>query len=102
MRQILARPIPIEVMEDNEACIVALKKGYSPSMRHVSRTQRISVGFVSDCFTLPNLNDGGISIIKAATADHKGDMFTKFLGPTDFEKACRMIRMVRRTTRIKK
>jgi hypothetical protein len=96
MQQILGRPIPIKVMEDNEACIVALKKGYSPTMRHIARTQRISVGFVYDCFTLPNLEDGGISIHKVATAEHKGDMFTKFLGAADFEKACKMIRMTKR------
>ena len=66
-------------------------------MRHVARTQRISVGFVSDCFTGPNLDDGGIPIYKAAIAEHEGDMFTKFLGPADFEKACRMIRMVKWT-----
>ena len=97
MQKILGRPIPIKVMEDNEACIVAIKKGYSPSLRHMARTQRINIGFLSDRFTLPNDQDGGISIHKAATADHKGDMFTKFLGAADFEKACRMIRMAKWT-----
>ena len=97
MQQILGRPIPNKIQEDNEACIVACKKGYSPNMRHLQRTERINVGFVYDCINLPNLGDGSITILKAATADHKGDMFTKFLNPIDFEKACKRIRMVKRT-----
>jgi hypothetical protein len=49
---------------------VALEKGYAPNMRQ--RTQRIAIGFVIGCFTLPNFDDGGIIIHKAANADHKG------------------------------
>ena len=97
MQQILGRPTPIKVQEDNEACIVACKKGYSPNMRHLQRTERINMGFVYDCINLPAMEDGPITILKAETAEHKGDMFTKFLSPADFEKACKMIRMVKRT-----
>ncbi len=87
-------------MEEKAACIVALKKGYATNMRHITRPQRISIGFVSDCFTLPNFDDGGISIHKAAIVDHKGDLVAKALGAADFEKACRMTRMTKRVKKL--
>jgi hypothetical protein len=48
--RMLRRPINMLVREDNEAAIVAARKGYSPALRHLPRVQRISTGSVHELF----------------------------------------------------
>ena len=97
LQHFLRRPIDLDVMEDNAATIVAASRGYSPAMRHLTRSQRTSLGFVHDMISQkPNPGEGSISIVKADTKEHRGDMFTKELEPKAFDHALRMIRMERR------
>ena len=49
----LDRPVRAEVGEDNQATIAAIKKGYSPQLRHLQRQQRTSLGQVHDLVTDP-------------------------------------------------
>ena len=37
-------------VEDNEATITIVDKGYSPSMRHLARVQGTDIGFLHRCF----------------------------------------------------
>ena len=41
LQLLLGRPVNAVIHEDNEACITAIRKGYSPTLRHILRTQRI-------------------------------------------------------------
>ena len=92
---VLGKAVPVQFMEDNEACIVAVRKGYSPSLCALSRTQRVHLGFLHDViFDEDSLVEGGNrELLKVETALHKGDMFTKELEPQKFIKALSMLGM---------
>ena len=99
---LLNRPVVMRLMEDNDATITAVQKGYSPSLRHLVRAQRVSLGFLHE-LTNPDPEssldtEGEIVILRADTDDQKGDMFTKELDVAAFHRALDMIRM----TNIKK
>ena len=40
---LLQRSVKLRVMEDNQATILVVKKGYSPKLRHVSRTHKVNL-----------------------------------------------------------
>ncbi len=48
--QLLDRPMRLRTFEDNSATIIAIQKGFSASLRHLPRTQRLSVGFAHEFF----------------------------------------------------
>ena len=116
LSKLMGRALPLEVMEDNAASITAAQKGYSPSLRHLPRTQRTSVGAVHEMFfwneedeeELANLrfwghlmepkldNDvpvGLISLLKVDTKIHKGNFFTKTLTPMAFRQGLELLRV---------
>ena len=94
MQSILKKPIDLELCEDNAATVISATKGYSPSMRHLPRTQRISVGLINEMINEePRDGEGRISIKKVETAKHKGDLFTKELDGQMFANALAMIRV---------
>ena len=94
MQEILQRPVEAELLEDNAATIIAVNRGYSLAMRHVRRTQRTSLGLIHDMITEePEEGQGRIRLIKASTADHLGDAFTKELDPRAFKDAMTAIGM---------
>ena len=67
---------------------------YSPAMRHLPRVHRISIGLLNEITTREETDDdGNVRVHKAATADHKGDLFTKELDRAKFEHALNMILM---------
>ena len=79
---------------DSEATITSIRKGYSPATRHVPRVHRISIGLRNEIATREETDDdGNVRVHKAATADHKGDFFTKELDRAKFEHAPSMIQM---------
>ena len=61
------------VKEDNAACIIAVTKGYSPSLRHLKKTQRIALGhlheisFEDEHHDRSATTDGKFTFEKAAT-----------------------------------
>mgnify|MGYP001221059820 CR=1 FL=1 len=40
--------IPLIVLEDNQACIKVLEKGYSSKLRHVLRNHKVNIGSIHD------------------------------------------------------
>eukprot|EP00971_Amphidinium_carterae_P096965 1919553-Amphidinium_carterae.2 len=40
--------VPLRMYEDNDACSSIVKSGYSPKLRHLVRTQRTSIGMLSE------------------------------------------------------
>ena len=88
LQTILKTPINLEPCEDNAAAIISATTGYSPSMRHLHRTQRISIGLLHDMIN-EELQEGkgSISIAKVETSKLKGNLFTKELDPQIFPDA---------------
>ena len=61
------------VFEDNEAVIKMIKKGRSPTMRHVSRTHRVALDWLFDRIDL----DSKIQIEYIDTKNQLADILTK-------------------------
>ena len=82
--QALGRPVGLLCLEDNTQCIAAVKKGYSPALRHLARTERITLGVAHEQFFGDNSN---FVLEYQESSKHKGDSFTKKLVPHLFEIA---------------
>ena len=99
LQAMLGEAVDCVVKEDNAACTIAVMKGYSPSLRHLKRMQRIALGHLHEIFFEDEHHDGSantdgkFTLEKAATADHKGDLFTKELHPAQFNHALDLIRI---------
>ena len=92
LEQALGRPIRLVCLEDNTQCITAVENGYSPSLKHLPRTERISLGVSHETFVEKS---GQRELRYQETSSHKGDMFTKRLDPNAFERALTLINLVR-------
>jgi len=79
----LGRTVHLRCLEDNTTAISAARAGYSPALRHLPRTERISVGVLYEVL----VERGDCTLQYQASAEHKGDMFTKRLDPATFEAA---------------
>ena len=91
LEQALCRPVRPRCLEDNTQCLQAAGTGYSAALRHLPRTERISVGVVHETFSDKDLHE----LVYQETSSHKGDMFTKRLDPSAFERALTLINLVR-------
>jgi len=87
----LGRTVHLRAHEDNEQCLRAVRKGYSASLKHLVRTQRLSLGCLHEYFygSEEEAGDaaGTTSLDYARSADHKGDIFTKQLPRQLFQTA---------------
>ena len=92
LEQALGRPVQLRCLEDNTQCLQAAETGYSAVLRHLPRTERISVGVVHETFTEKSHQH---ELLYQETSSHKGDMFTKRLDPITFERALTLINLVR-------
>lgn len=93
----MALNIPINAImkEDNAAALISANKGYSPAMRGLKRTQRVSIGYIHDVISAkPEPGHGTLVVEKAPTATHRGDMFTKALDPGKYASALKMIGVI--------
>ena len=99
LQELLNKKVEAKIMEDNAATITAAKHGYSPSLRHLARSQRVSLGFVHEMVTRGETEeDGNIELVKAATEDHRGDLLTKELDVRKFEHAIGLVRVIKKTS----
>ena len=87
----LGRPIRLRCLEDNTQCLQAAETGYSAALRHLPRTERISVGVVHETFSEKSDQH---ELVYQGTSSHKGEMFTKRLDPNAFERALTLINLV--------
>ena len=90
LEQALCRPVRLRCSEDNTQCLQAAGTG-SAALRHLPRTERISVGVVHETFSDKDRHE----LVYQETSSHKGDMFTKRLDPSAFERALTLINLVR-------
>ena len=67
----MALNYPVDAIpeEDNAAALISANKGYSPAMRGLKRTQRVSIGYIHDVISAPaEPGRGTIAVEKQATA----------------------------------
>ena len=75
------KDLELVIHEDNQATILVAKKGYSPKLRHISRTHKVNLGCISE-----QLAEGShISIQYVDTAEQAADIFTKALPPQKWD-----------------
>ena len=94
LEQALCRPVRLRYLEGNTQCLQAADTGdtgYSAALRHLPRTERISVGVVHEISSNKDLRE----LVYQETSSHKGDMYTKMLDPNAFERALTLINLVR-------
>ena len=87
----LGRPIRLRCLEDNTQCLQAADTGYSAALRHLPRTERISIGVIHEIFSEKDRHE----LVYQETSSHERDMFTKRLDPNAFERALTLINLVR-------
>jgi hypothetical protein len=69
---ILGRKLTIKLMEDNSAACRIVITGRNPSMRHMSRTQRIDVAWLNERFA-----EKTFAFVECPTECQAGDLMTK-------------------------
>jgi hypothetical protein len=84
--KLLERPVKLQCLQDNQATILVVKKGYSPKLRHVARTHKVNLGSLYEVF-----DNNDVSIQYIVTDKQAADIFTKALPPHKWEAALRMI-----------
>ncbi len=86
----LGRSVLLIGNEDNTQCISAIKRGYSPALRHLQRHCRTSLGFAHEVF-YPDGSPGAAKydsdLRYCETTKRKGDWMTKALDRAAFIKA---------------
>ena len=83
----LNRPVKLVGKEDNTACIIGIKKGYSTALRYLKRHAELSLGFTHEVFypdrTLSSSRYWA-QLTYWDTKCHKGDWMIKELPPRAF------------------
>ena len=94
LQKLLQRAVNARIMEDSSACITSVEKRYSPSMRHLPRTQKVSIGMLHEVVNNEATEKNGtVALCKAKSEEHLGDVMTKELEASKFEKAVEMLRI---------
>ena len=95
LQEVLRKPVNAILKEDNAACIVAVQKGYSPTMRHMRRQHKVSISHLHETIEY-NPQDGihgRIQVEKASSEEHRGDLYTKELDVAKYVNALRVIQV---------
>ena len=75
---LLGRPLKLNFREDNEACIKLLHKGYSPALRHLTRTHRVNIAWLGE-----TLSRGHFTMAYVPSRHQAADIFTKHFTAQD-------------------
>ena len=90
---LLRRKMEIEVMEDNDGAILAVQKGYSPTLRYLSITQGVSLSLLNDIICNHEL----AKLLQIDTEEQAADIFTKAVKVCSYAKAVAMLNIKDRT-----
>ena len=85
----LGRKIDLRVMEDNAGTIAVIEKGYSPALRHLLKTQKVSIDLIHRCLDPEELDLGTME--KCDTDEQTADIFTKALPVHKWAHALEML-----------
>ena len=107
VERFLGRPVVCRIQEDNTAAITAVRKGYAPTLRHLAKTHKTSLGFLHELLCFPeddpstvklsckfDDSTGLIYLHYRCTDEQKGDIFTKCLTPQKFRIALELIKVL--------
>ena len=92
----LGKRLQVRCLVDNTQAIAAVKRGYSKKLRHLPRTQRVTVGVLHECCEDPEMC---VSVEHCPTKDMKADIFTKALNPAMYVNARDMINVLPKCAR---
>ena len=85
--QVAKRKVALTLIEDNESTVAIIKSGRNPTMRHISRTQGVNIGWLHDLY-----DKKLFSMIYSRTESMCADVFTKtFKDLPKWQLAYRMI-----------
>ena len=73
---LLKRTVNLKIHEDNQATILVVRKGFSPKLRHISRTHKVNLSSLSEVIA-----EGNIDLDYVDTNEQAADIFTKALPP---------------------
>ena len=85
--KLLGFPMPLEVLEDNQATIIIAKAGWSPKMRHVVRSHKVDLGSLGEEFE----EGSGVTLQYVDTTEQSADIFTKDLEPAKWNRALSLL-----------
>ena len=77
----------LKIHEDNQATILVAKKGFSPKLRHISRTHKVNVASIAEMLQ----PETGVEIEYVITTKQAADIFTKQLAPQKWDAALRLL-----------
>ena len=83
---LLGRSVVLEVLEDNQATIIVVRKGYSPKLRHIQRTHRVNLASLKEVF-----DKDSVELSYVETDKQAADIFTKALEPQKLGAALKML-----------
>ena len=88
---VFKRKVKVIFMEDNQATMRILQTGRNPTLRHLGRTHRVDLAWLSDVF---RFNDQ-VDIRYCVTSEMCADIFTKsFTNPQRWAHACDLVCVV--------
>ena len=85
---VLGRPVELVIMEDNQATIQVVNRGYSAKLRHILRTHKINLGSLKELLT-----ENDIKLQYIESAKQSADVFTKALEPIKWPNALELLNM---------
>ena len=83
---LLGRTVTLKVLEDNQATILVVRKGYSPKLRHITRTHKVNLSGLSEVF-----REDSAELEYCQTDNQAADIFTKALPPQKWAPALRLL-----------
>ena len=79
------------VFEDNGGSILVIENGYSPALRHLLKTQKVSIDLLHQMIHVDKI----ARIEKVATDEQVADVFAKSLTPQKWDGALALMRVER-------
>ena len=86
LEEIFQRPVVLECLQDNSAVISIVSAGYSPKLRHLSKTQKIELGSIYEVF-----EESGTVLLYIKTDKQRADPLTKNLQPASWSEALKLL-----------
>ena len=91
MSLVLGRRVPLVILEDNQATIKVIRKGFSAKLRSVPRMHKVSVSSIKEILEDP---EHSIELQYCQTDFQAADVFTKALAPQKWDNAMNLLGMV--------
>ncbi|CAE7029195.1 GIP [Symbiodinium natans] len=88
MEKVFGREVLLQCHQDNSAVIQIVHAGYSPKLRHVSKTHRIDLSSLYEVY-----EDPYVRLTYINTDKQRADIFTKALAPAKFPAALQLLQM---------